>query len=42
MFCYLGDALCTEDGIQETVTTRIRARLKRFKNVVGVLYQKLY
>ena len=36
-FCYLGDVLSTEGGVQGTVTARIRAGWKRFKDISAVL-----
>ena len=40
MFCYLGNVLCTEGGIQEVVTKRVRTGWKRFKDVASVLCKK--
>ena len=36
-FCYLGDVLITEGGVQGAVVARIRAGWKKFKEVAKVL-----
>ena len=40
MFCYLEYILCTEVGVQEAVTARIKAGWKKFKDVASVLCKK--
>ena len=39
-FCYVGDVLSTEGGVQEAVISRIRSAWKKFKDVFSVLCRK--
>ena len=37
-FCYLGDILETEGGVEAAVTARVRAWWRKFKEISGMLY----
>ena len=40
MLCYLENVFCTEGKVQETVTAKIRAGWKKFKNITRFVCKK--